>query len=179
MKTIMPSHMDEDFGIGCAEADLDHLVIDPVFQPYVQQIVDMSRIDTDFAVNWIDANLNDVIRPTMLDKQGNEIDEECTETTYRVEDGRVTIVINDQNGGKAFFELGAAETIWGESLKKEPAASPRVLVVINGGNADYVADLDVDVVVFDWDNFNADPVQTDRVPEHFADLAEPLGIPVE
>ena len=56
---------------------------------------------------------------------------------------------------------------------------PRVHVVVEGGIADYVTDEGVDVVVFDWDNYKDDPEGTDRVPSHFADLAQPLTIPVE
>lgn len=180
MKTVMPASIDENFGIGCAEADLDRLVIDPVFKPYVRTIVDLSRIDMGGAVNWIDANLHEAIRCMMLDKQGNEIDEECTNTTFRVEKGGIMIVINDQTGSKAFFDLGPAESIWGESLQSDQPApeKPRVLVVVSGGVADYVADEGVDVEMFDHDNFKADPVGTAAVPVNFRDLAEPLGVPV-
>lgn len=182
MKTIMPASIDENFGIGCAEEALDRVVIDPVFKPYVQKVVEMSRVEMGVAVNWIDANLHDTIRCVMLDKQGNEIDEECTDTTFRVEDGRVMIVINDQTGSKAFFDLGPAEEIWGDSLKGDQPvptpAKPRVLVTVSGGVADYVADEGVDVEVFDHDNFKADPVGTAPVPVHFRDLAEPVGVPV-
>lgn len=121
---IMPTRMDENFGIGCAENTLDHLTIDPVFEPFVQRIVDMSRDCLDGAINWIDANLGTVIRDTMRDKDGNEIDEECTETIYRVEEGRVTVVINDQNGAKAYFELGAATSIWPGKLSDVAPTKP-------------------------------------------------------
>jgi len=56
---------------------------------------------------------------------------------------------------------------------------PRVLVVVSGGSADTVQDRLLDVVVFDWDNYKADPVGTGGVPAEFADLANPLGIPVD
>lgn len=59
------------------------------------------------------------------------------------------------------------------------AHDPRVLVVVSGGVADPVYDEGVEVVVFDWDNCKADPEDTGGVPGHFADLAEPLDIPVE
>jgi hypothetical protein len=55
----------------------------------------------------------------------------------------------------------------------------RVLVVVSGGVADYVADTGVEVNVFDWDNYNADPNETGGVPEEFADLANPIDVPVE
>ncbi len=58
------------------------------------------------------------------------------------------------------------------------ASEPRVLVVVSGGVADPVCDAGVDVEVFDWDNYNADPEGTGGVPSHFADLAEGRGIPV-
>jgi len=56
---------------------------------------------------------------------------------------------------------------------------PRVLVIVSGGMADTVQDSLLDVVVFDWDDYNADPEGTGGVPADFADLAEPCGIPVE
>jgi len=61
--------------------------------------------------------------------------------------------------------------------KQAVAITPRVLVVVHGGIADPVSDDGVDVEVFDWDNYNDDP-ETGGVPDHFADLAEPLGVPV-
>ena len=59
------------------------------------------------------------------------------------------------------------------------ATNPRVLVIVGGGVAVPIYDEGVDVVVFDWDNYNDDPVGTGGVPVHFADLAEQTGIPVE
>jgi hypothetical protein len=56
---------------------------------------------------------------------------------------------------------------------------PRVLVVVSGGCADAVADPGVDIELFDWDNYNDDPDNYTPVPAHFADLAQPLGIPTE
>jgi hypothetical protein len=56
---------------------------------------------------------------------------------------------------------------------------PKVLVVVNGGVADPVYDDGLDVVVFDRDNYNADPEATGPVPARFADLAKGLDIPVE
>lgn len=56
---------------------------------------------------------------------------------------------------------------------------PRVLVVVKGGVADYVADPGIDVVVFDRDNFAVDPIGTDKVPDYFRDLADPIDVPVE
>lgn len=55
---------------------------------------------------------------------------------------------------------------------------PRVLVVVSGGIADPVYDSGVDVEVFDWDNYKDDPEGTGGVPRHFADLAEPIDVPV-
>jgi len=179
MKKIYPSHMDENFGIGAAEERLEHLTIEPVFEPFVQQIVDMSKNCLGGAINWIDANLHTVIRDTMRDDEGNEIDEECTDTTYRVEEGRVTVVIYDQNGAKAYFELGHADSIWPGKLSNEAQAKPRVLVTVRYGVADYVGDDGVDVEIFDFDNHLADPVGTAPVPTHFADLAESMDVPVQ
>lgn len=178
MKKIYPSHMDEHFGCGASEERLEHLTIDPVFEPFVQQIVDMSKNCLGGAINWIDANLHTVIRDTMRDDEGNEIDEECTDTTYRVEEGRVTVVIYDQNGAKAYFELGAAESIWSDIMLHDSPDSPRVLITVSDGVADYVADKGLDVEIFDHDNYEDDPVGTGPVPAHFRDLAEPLDIPV-
>lgn len=60
-----------------------------------------------------------------------------------------------------------------------PSKVPRVLVVVSGGVADPVSDHGVDVEVFDWDNYNDDPKNTSGVPKNFADLAKPIGVPVE
>lgn len=58
----------------------------------------------------------------------------------------------------------------------------RCLVIVSGGIADTMSDAEVDVVVFDWDNYK-DESDAGRlemsVPSHFRDLAEPNGIPVE
>lgn len=58
-------------------------------------------------------------------------------------------------------------------------SSNRVLVTVSGGVADYIQDAGLDVEVFDWDNYNADPEGTEPVPHHFADLAEGTDIPVQ
>lgn len=58
------------------------------------------------------------------------------------------------------------------------ATPPRVLVVVSGGVADPVFDAGVDVEVFDWDNYKADPEGTGPAPAHFKDLADPLDVPV-
>lgn len=47
------------------------------------------------------------------------------------------------------------------------------------GIADYLADSGIDVEIYDFDNYKADPVGTEPVPAHFADLAEPVGVPVQ
>lgn len=56
---------------------------------------------------------------------------------------------------------------------------PRALVVVSGGVASSVHDEGVDVEVFDWDNYNADPQRSGGVPLRFADLALPFDIPLE
>lgn len=55
----------------------------------------------------------------------------------------------------------------------------RVLIIVSGGVADYVADGDVSVEVFDWDNYKTDPEGTGRVSEGFAELGRHAGIPCE
>jgi hypothetical protein len=74
---------------------------------------------------------------------------------------------------------------WAEScaMVEEPELDPkeagnRVLVIVSGGVADPIADQGVDVQVFDWDNYKADPDGTGGVPERFADLAQQSGVPV-
>ncbi len=60
------------------------------------------------------------------------------------------------------------------------AQPPRVLVVVSGGVADPIYDAGVDVEVFDWDNYHdEEPAAQKGVPPHFADLAEPIDVPVE
>lgn len=63
--------------------------------------------------------------------------------------------------------------------KPNVAVKPRVLVVVNGGVAEVKSDVGVDVIVFDWDNFNDDPDKCEGIPARFADLAEDSEIPVE
>jgi hypothetical protein len=57
-------------------------------------------------------------------------------------------------------------------------AEPRVLIVVTEGVADYYCDDGVEVCIFDWDNYKADPVGTEGVPEHFRDLVENTEVPV-
>lgn len=62
------------------------------------------------------------------------------------------------------------------------ATLPRVLITVSGGIAEWVADGDVIVQHFDWDNYNQedeDGQSSMALPKSFSDLAEPLGIPVE
>lgn len=62
----------------------------------------------------------------------------------------------------------------------EAGKAPRVLVVVRGGIAETYKDSNVDVQVFDWDNYKeADPENRIGVPKHFADLSKPIGVPVE
>jgi hypothetical protein len=63
--------------------------------------------------------------------------------------------------------------IEGSEFKK-----PRVLVKVSGGVAYYVADEGVEVVIFDNDDFQSDPIGTHMPPANFADLAELIDAPV-
>lgn len=54
--------------------------------------------------------------------------------------------------------------------------TPRVFVVVSGGNAYVATEGNVEVSIFDCDNYRADSVNTDKVPEGFADLARKLGV---
>lgn len=58
-------------------------------------------------------------------------------------------------------------------------AGNRVLILVRGGNADYITDNGPDVEIFDWDNYHADPEATGGVPARFADLARRVGVPVD
>jgi hypothetical protein len=77
------------------------------------------------------------------------------------------------------FESGGATAPDDMTLALTPAAASRVLVVVTGGVATALADPGADVHVFDWDNWADEPVQSAGVPDRFADLAEPLGVPVQ
>jgi hypothetical protein len=59
-----------------------------------------------------------------------------------------------------------------------PHKPARVLITVSGGVADWVQDGDVDVELFDHDNFNDDPAETPKVRKEFADLALPINVPV-
>lgn len=61
---------------------------------------------------------------------------------------------------------------------RSPNAKPRVLIVVSGGVADFVADEGVDVVIFDWDDYRSAEEITAKPPLRFADLAAECGIPV-
>jgi len=61
---------------------------------------------------------------------------------------------------------------------RSPNAKPRVLVVVSGGVADFIADDGVDVVIFDWDDYESAAEITLKPPRHFEDLAAECGIPV-
>lgn len=56
---------------------------------------------------------------------------------------------------------------------------PRVLVYVKDGKADYAFDEGVDVLIFDQDDYDQDPVGTEKPPEAWAELANLFDIPVE
>jgi len=73
------------------------------------------------------------------------------------------------------------------------AETPRVIVTVNGGLADWISSGGVDIVLFDWDNYESLPEkgadediknsyaetrESCKVPSRFADLAVPNNIPV-
>lgn len=51
----------------------------------------------------------------------------------------------------------------------------RVLIIIDGPTIAYVCDKEVDVEVFDWDDYRAN--EGDVPPPHFKDLCEVVGVP--
>ena len=64
-------------------------------------------------------------------------------------------------------------------ISNRPAkAKPRVLIVVSGGVADFIADEGVDVVIFDWDDYESAAEITPKPPLRFADLAAECDIPV-
>lgn len=56
---------------------------------------------------------------------------------------------------------------------------PKVLIIVSGGVAGYVLDDAVEVEIFDWDNYKADPEGTGRVSAEFAELARAAQVPYE
>jgi hypothetical protein len=54
----------------------------------------------------------------------------------------------------------------------------RVLIVVKGGVADYVADEGVEVEIFDWDDYKDAPDLTVLPSNKFADLAMSCNIPL-
>lgn len=109
---IKPLNIDENFGIGAAEASLDSVSINPVPVPHLSEIESMSHRDFGSMVNWLDVNLGTAVNMRMFDQNGDEIDQECTDEYYRVERGQVTLVLEDQNGNRAKFELGQMHDLW-------------------------------------------------------------------
>lgn len=61
---------------------------------------------------------------------------------------------------------------------RSPNVKPRVLIVVSGGVADFIADEGVDVVIFDWDDYESAEKTTPKPPQRFADLAAECDIPV-
>lgn len=112
IKNIRPLSIDENFGIGASEEMLDCVSISPVHVPHLSEIENMSHRDFGTMVNWLDVNLGSAVNMRMFDKLGDEIDQECTDEYYRVERGQVTLVLEDQNGCRAKFELGQMKDLW-------------------------------------------------------------------
>ena len=57
-------------------------------------------------------------------------------------------------------------------------SKPRVLIVVAGGVADFIADDGVDVAIFDWDDYKSAPDITSKPSKHFENLAIQCDIPV-
>jgi len=55
-------------------------------------------------------------------------------------------------------------------------AVPMVLVVVSGGNAYCEVNGEVDVEIFDGDNYRADPIGTKKLSARFSDLGLKLGV---
>jgi hypothetical protein len=81
--------------------------------------------------------------------------------------------------GRISIDDGVGTFEDGTTVDFSAAQSPRVFVSVKGGIAEETADPSVDAVVFDFDNYAADPDGTDPVPANFRDFAEEQGIPVE
>lgn len=109
---ITPSIIDNNFGIGCTEANLDHVVID--VQPFDDAVRDAIRASKTggLRLNWVDASLP--INVSMRDSGGSEIPWECGEVVFRLNSGKVTLLIFDEIGSSASFELGQADGLWPE-----------------------------------------------------------------
>lgn len=92
-----------------------------------------------------------------------------------LEDAQRTIENNegDVRGAKLATDLNISKpTVF------KPTAVPRVLVTVQGGVAEvHVSDEAVDVELYDFDNESED--DDSGVSPHFADLAEPCGVPVK
>jgi len=84
---------------------------------------------------------------------------------------RVTVDVISDEGGRFLSKDFHYSCGW------LPGKDPRVLVSVSGGVADYVADGGVEVKIFDHDDFESDPQNTEKAPAHFADLATPISVP--
>jgi hypothetical protein len=65
------------------------------------------------------------------------------------------------------------------NLLKALEQQPRVLITVSGGVADYNSDDGVEVVKFDWDDFNDQDVPEGGIPAHFADLGAGMALPID
>jgi len=64
-----------------------------------------------------------------------------------------------------------------QGLDQRSSGLPRVLVIVRGGVAEYVADCGVEVAIFDFDDYASDPELTEKAPAHFSDLAQLVDAP--
>lgn len=71
------------------------------------------------------------------------------------------------------------ETSERQGAEADRARVPRVLVIVSGGVADFVVEGAVEVEVFDFDNYRADPVRTGGVPLSFAALGTAADVPLD
>lgn len=104
----------------------------------------------------------------------------------RREGARLSDVVAGRDGGHfwqqkidALESGGTSEGAAQASAAPAPAGAPRVLVVVTGHLVDVVCDPVVDVKKFDWYDWAEQPTPDKRLPDRFADLAQPLGVPLQ
>lgn len=119
---------------------------------------------------------NEIVRASWVDDDGLKYSVVFTEgglaAGYWDNDAFVT---EDNEGDLVKVQFLSLQVVTARSVEQRP----RVLVTVSGGVANYVHDDGVDIELFDFDNYRADPANTEKVPARFADLGKIMDAPVE
>lgn len=81
--------------------------------------------------------------------------------------------------GRTLDNINVDAVVHSVLIKRPEQRKPRVLVVVQGGEASTFQDEGADVYVTDWDTYNEDPENFVPLPARFKGLGSGFGLPVE